>query len=211
MEQPQSRPEEVNLLNNRGIEIAQNATELLCREAIDLVYEGVSYHLQKDKELIENMTILGYPEGEEASFFVIQKDFVAPRENEEFVRTFSTRLEPEGDKDKYMVVHIPANGREVGNFDMPDKDTVDAIYIEHHDQETHWYTVKPTGLFEYIPLAAQNEDTEDILSDDGIWQWVHSRIPEGTKTIVNLFEDIVNWNTAVQDSYTIIDPPEAEA
>jgi hypothetical protein len=208
------RDETIARINERGIEKAALAAQLLCRETVELAYDTVEVHLQADYEQHTRLKEEGYPQGEVRGYFVLQGTLTAPREEGEFQRTFSTRLEPTLDDNghQYMKLHVPVGDIRIQNYAMPSKETVDEIYIEVRDKEdTHWYTVQKTGLYEYIPYVRQDEDSS-VLSDRGIWQWVNDRIPENIEMITKLLRRAVNWQTVPQRIEPIqeitLDPPE---
>lgn len=195
----------VEQLNEKGAQAAYAAAQLLCRETIELVYEGVDLYLQKDKEHHDTLRMVNYPVGQSVGYFVLQETLTAPRKEGEFVRTFSTKLEPRTPEPThpYMKIHVPVGDTQISSYEMPSFDTVSEVYIERHEEDdTHWYAVNSVGLYEYIPLVLQDEDSS-VLSDQGIWQWVNDRIPETLETIGRLFTQMNNWDTVPQVVDTI--------
>jgi hypothetical protein len=192
--------QEVEVLNERASQLASSTAQLLCRETIEFVYEGVRVHLQVDKEQHEAVRRANFPVGEVLGSFVLQGTLTAPRKEGEFVRTFSTKVEPAKNTSgsQYMKLYIPVGDRMITDYEMPPLDEIDEIYIEHKESdETHWFAVNKVGLYEYIPFVLQEEDSS-VLSDQGIWQWVDDRIPEGLETISVLLPRLTNWDTVHQ-------------
>jgi hypothetical protein len=193
--------DEIEVINERGAEAARRAAQLLCRETIEVAYDTVGVHLQADKEQHGRVIDEGFPAGAVVGYFVLQDRFTAPRKEGEFVRTFSTRIEPgEGaNQHDYIKLHVPVGENRIQNYEMPQQDEIGEIYAEiHEDEDTHWYAIGTDGLFEYIPDLRQADGDEVVLTDQGIWQWLDERIPENVETIASIFRKVINWETVAQ-------------
>ncbi len=194
------RSDDINRINERGAEKAAAAAQLLCKETVELAYDSIAVYLDADLKQRDRLRAANYPLGEVRGLFVLQDKLTAPRQDGEFQRTFSTRLEPIVPRanHRYMKLHVPVGETRIQTYEMPPKDSVNEVYVEMVDREdTHWYTVQRTGLYEYVPYVLQDEDSS-VLSDQGIWQWVNDRIPENIETVTTLLRRAVNWQTVPQ-------------
>lgn len=194
------RAEEIARINERGAVRAAYAAQLLCRETVDLAYDSVELHLQADREQHQRLADDRFPVGEVRGYFVLQDKLTAPREEGEFQRTFSIRLEPVARRadHSYMKLHVPAGETRIQTYQMPPKEEVDKVYVElAEDGDVHWYAVQNNGLYEYIPYVKQDDDSS-VLSDQGIWQWINDRIPESGEAITKILRHAVNWETVPQ-------------
>jgi len=201
MDRPAPR-HEVQKLNDLSAEKTQNIVELMCQKTIDDVYEGIAIYLNFDREAQQELEAKGYPKGEAVDYYVVIDDLTAPRKDKEFVSVYSTRIESE-DGRSYIKIFLPIGDANSNEFEMPKKESVNEVFIEMHDTETHWFAIHKTGLYEYVPLAKQDEEAPDILSDQGIWQWIDERVPETLQKLAKLDQNMVNWDTVHQNSYII--------
>lgn len=204
------RPD-MKLVNDRSIEVARTHMESLCRETIDLVYDGIAASLEKDEEVFNSVKTDGFQPGSVIGSYVRQDNILtAPSTEETFVKTFFTRLEPEaetltrrqrediGTSKQYLDIHIPALGMDIGDFVMPPKDEIEEIYVEvNSDDFKQWFGITRSGLiYEYEPpkFRATGE-----VPDDTLWADFNNRVPDGIKIITDIFQRVSNWRTMPQN------------
>lgn len=202
--------EQVKEINKRGAETVSAAAKLLCQKTVELVYVGIGIHLLRDQEEHRSLELQNYPPGSAVDVYVREDRFTAPKQGEEFRRTFSTRLEPRthNDNHEYIKLHVPSGDISIHQYEMPDTDTVSEVYVEYGDRnDKHWYTVDKNGIYEYIPYVHQ-EDEEPVIDDSGIWLWLDEQVPESIETIASIMRRIVNWKTLSQNRHIVTDKGE---
>lgn len=197
---------ELDRINQEGAQSAQETLRQLCDAMIRTAYDGVAYYLEIDRDTFMPKDTASPTLATIKPLYVVGGHFNAPREDGEYVSTYSVRLEPKNNSDidlaaaqgQYIRLHLPTDGANLAEFQMPDRQYVDQIFLEQGDAENiHWYNVNRFGLHEYIPYILQEEDVS-ILDDRGIWRWINERVPEGLRTISDLYTDVVNWDTVPQ-------------
>ena len=183
----------VNLLNEDGAEFARENTEAASRKAIELVYNNIAFRLNQDS----------YTSGEGKAF--VQHDILtAPMNDNEPVDTYCIRLEPKlgqgenPDKIKYLELHIPSGEADISLYEMPPKFDVKEVYAAVVGEETHWFALTQNGVYEYVPRAQQDNPSDIMLDDQGMWRGFDERIPESYLAMHTLFQKIINWRTEKQ-------------
>lgn len=191
---------EVERINEAAADKARKMAEQMFENTIETVYAGIQVYLKIDQEAAQQIE-----DDKEQSMpaYVLEDLLTAPRKDGSFVSTLSYQLIPEPSEtsgNNSMVIHIPTGDKSLFELTSPDELPVpDEVYIEHNvDHEQHWYAISKRGMYEYIPLAQQDEDNNTVLSDSGIWQWMSDRVPETMEKASSILRDIINWRTVPQ-------------
>src|SRR5690349_17139609 len=152
---------EIERINDEAAEAARRVTAEICQQTLDTIYAGIQVHLKVDigaTKALETDT----SQKSALSVYILEDILTAPRQEEQFVKTFSCELSPEAaDKTSpsaTMRIHMPTGGLSLYEIESPeDLPKPDEVYVEiKQGKDNHWYAISKHGMFEYIPLAEQD-------------------------------------------------------